>query len=493
MLRALLTAHISEQDLSLLTLQMNNKAIGHLTSEKSVNVVLSGNREVHLCSAYYSIENTSTERLHLLDEMKHFESIFKEMQNLGLAALPDLLSRYQADASFLMAASADLILLWQDRQKGVYLLRDGALFRLQPILPPQGVFTRDFMPGCDFYTLTPRADDLLILLTPAFVDYFKAEELEEVFSSRQQLHACMKNLSELGKTYGYNFEQSWFALQVQRAEVNSIQQGASNEMTVGEEQRRITRARRFSKLVGRSRVSRVRFGQALVPAVNTFFHQREHHHEGAKVSPRQLPSQARPRLGSKTASPPPRIEILDAEARAQRAANLEALAGRRKKSRWDEISEQLREFSLEPFRVSVKTKLEKFFSLWPGQPVLSKFFATASLILAFLLLLFIFRSLARRGELPPPRSEETTAATQAETVQVGVSAVAPRETTLEISHLVQANNLQLRSAPDAASALLGTIQRGEALLQLAPEEKGWIYVRDQRGVEGWVYADYLGE
>ena len=115
------------------------------------------------------------------------------------------------------------------------------------------------------------------------------------------------------------------------------------------------------------------------------------------------------------------------------------------------------------------------------------------MILSFLLLLLLLRTLARRGDTPPPVSEERVETTVAETVRVGASAVAPKETSLEISHLVRANNLQLRSAPDAGSALLGTIQRGEVLLQLAPKEKGWIYVRDQRGVEGWVYADYLGE
>lgn len=485
MLRAIMTAHISEHDLDIFTLQMNNKPIGHLTAEKSVNYVVSGNREVHVASGFYSSTDSKSERRYITEQMKRFETIFKEMQTLGLSSLPDMSVRYKPEAAFLIFAAADLVIIWQDRQKGVYLQRNKKFFRLQPVPRPHHLFEDSWMSYGDFYAFTPETDDLLLILSPEFVDHFKADQLEEIFSANQQLHAIMKELTALGGTYGYNLEQSWFALQVQRAEVNQILAGHVNEMTVGEEHRRISKDKAFSKGIKRSRASRVMYGQELIPVKHEgrrrFTAPPSHEAEALKARWQMMEAQEEEPQNSQ-------IEVINSGKRARRQETLRAYEERR--APLDPYFEKMREFTFDPYRRRLKTYIRRFFHLWPHQPVLSVFFASSCCVLVILLLLLGFKLLANRPsnqDFTPPSEISTTT----EAYQANALVNAPAETNLEIAVTVKSSNLQIRQAPDPSSALIASVKRGDTVYQLAPEQNGWVYIRTQNQVEGYVFAEYL--
>lgn len=486
MLRAILTSHISKDDLNTLSLQLNGALIGQADAAKSGNRVISGNREIHLVAGFYANTGDRAERRYIQEQNRLFKLLFADLQTQGLAALPVLAHKYFPEAAFLLIASAEMVLVWQDAQKGVYLLRHKELYRLQPTLRPSGLWPGDWMTYGDFYAFVPQEEDLLLFLAPEFVDRFKPEQLEEVFSSKLQLFSMMSELNRLGRTYGFNFEQSWLAMQFQRLEVNRIYKGHANEF-LSEEVRRIARTEDFTKAIPRSKVSRVLHGQDLIPVRDPKPILRP-----ANLGPRPpRPDQAdRPRLGDwqRNRQDASRINLINEEDRQKRQAMLDTYAQRR--DPMDDYFDKVREFSFTPLKTKIRQLLGKFFNLWPGQPFLSKFFASSCVVLLVLILALGVQGVTRkRGQAEPIRDTEPVIATELPDLDAVVQA--PLETNLEVQQLVTVNNLQIRQAKDPSSALIASIKRGEVVVQLAPEEDGWVYVRADQGVEGYVYASYL--
>lgn len=484
MLRAIMTSHISENDLSVLTLQMNGTMIGHLDPNEATNRVISSNREVHLASGYYSSGDHRQERKYILEQNRLFGEFFSDLQTQGLAAIPELADKYQADAAFLLIAAADMVLIWQDRQKGVYLSRNKKLYRLQPVLRPEDLWAEDWMTYGDFYAFSPKDGDFLIFLSPEFIDQFNTTHLEEVFSSGQQVFTIMKGLVNLGKTYGFDFEQSWFALEIQRVEANRIYKGHSEE-NLSEEVRRISRAEHFSKAVQRSKASRVIQGQELILPKDT------RKRTMARRLPQKTPPAAnRPQLGSlrgsKQETEP--IDLLNERYKQERESTHRAFEARRKPM--DEYFEKVREWRIEPLLEKIKQLVKKFFNLWPDQKFYSRFFATSLLVL-FVLLAALFIKEGKKVDKSKLSLEESSRETQEEVPHSDAFAEIPAETNLEIATVVKVNNLQIRQAKDSTSALLASVKRGEVVIQLTPEISGWIYVRTEDGTEGYVYAEYL--
>lgn len=486
MLKAILTNHISQNDLGLLSLQVNDSLMGKLDHDETSNRVISGNREVHLVASFDSSVDDRQERRYIQEQARLFGLLFSDLQTLGIAALPDLVDKYRPAAASLMIASAELVLIWRDRQKGVYLLRDKKLYRLQPSHRPQDLWADDWMTYGDFYAYVPQENDLLLYLSPDFVDRFKAEQLEEVFSSNMQIFSMMSKLKELGKTYGYNLDHSWFAMQFQRLEVNRIYKGHVEE-NLSEEVRRIARAQNFSKAISRSKVSRVIKGQDLVEPKGP----RPKLMRPISPSPDFIHTDPKPQLGDwrQSQQVDARINLIDEDVRREKARNQEAYAPKAKAL--DQYFERAREFQIEPLKDKFQSKIKNFFNLWPDQPFFSKLFASSLSLLVILLLALGLKTMANRQPKSLQNPEEVTSETTVEQIKDNAIAIPPAQTNLEKAIVVRVNNLQMRQAKDSSSALLASIKRGETLTQLAPEEEGWIYVRNSEGVEGYVFADYL--
>lgn len=490
MLRAILTAHISQGDLKVLTLQMNGRALGHLSSEKTVNHVISGNREVHVIAGFYSFDDTPREKMYMEEQLHSFAEIFKEMQTGGLASLSQLSEKFQPEAAFVTIASTEMFLIWQDRQKGVYLQRKGKLFRLQPTFVPGILSACDNFTRGDFYAFKPQDDDLLLFLTPTFVERFKAEQLEEVFAMNQQLHAKMKTLTNLGETYGFNFEQSWFAVHVQRAEEHQIYSGSyPHDGINGDKGMRISMLRDLYDSLEFSKVTKVALNPRLFPVQGSPAGRKmSRNSEYTPVRERAK----RPQLGDwkKAKEKQSRIEPIDHSRQEKRRQTLHAYENRR--ARMDPMLDRIREFSFDPLIRRMKKRLIRYFHLWPRQPLVSFVFASATILALFLFLIFAFKALADKqkqpAEIPAKESLYVTEETAADAV-----ASAPLATNLEVMIVVKANTLQIRQAADVNSALLASVNRGDTVTQLAPEENGWVYIRSSDGTEGFADAEYLYE
>lgn len=484
MLRAILTAHISQDDLEVLSLQINGSELEQLEGDDPINRVISGNREIHLATGFYRVGMDRSEKHYISEQKRLFNLLFADLQTKGLSSLPRLADKYFPASAFLLIASAELVLLWRDRQKGAYLLRDKKLFRLQPTQRPLNLWPPEWMPYGDFYAFAPQEGDLLLFLASQFVDRFKAEQLEEIFASKLQLFSMMTELNKLGETYGFNFEQSWLALEIQRIEINQIYRGHAGE-NLSEEVRRISRDDKFARQIARSKVSRVLHGQELIPA-------KEH------KLPQNPPIQQRnsevekPQLGDWQRLREQRmqrpINLIDEESKQRRQATIAAYENRR--DPMDSYFERVRDFSFDPYKSRLKQFFHKFFNLWPKQPFASKVFAGSLILLIILLFALLLQLMIKPKEEANFRIQEETEERKEQIVS-DVKVEIPQSTDLEINHVVKVNNLQVRQAPDPASALLGSVKRGEALLQIADEQDDWIFVKTKDGIIGYVYAPYL--
>lgn len=474
----------------MLTIQMNGRTLGHLSSEKTVNHVISGNREVHVIAGFYSRDNNPGEQLFIEEQLTIFADQFREMQTGGLAILPQLAEKDYAEAAFVTIASTEMILIWQDRQKGVYLQRNGELFRLQPTRSPELLSACDGYTFGDFYALKPKEDDLLLFLSPEFVARFKAEQLEEIFSVRQQLHAKMKNLTSLGETYGFNFEQSWFAIQVQRVEEHQIYLGNNTpDLFPGEKTSRLNIVQKLYQSIDYSKATKVSLNPALFP-IEEFPVRRKPVNNLRQTTP--VSRGNRPQLGDwkKSQEAKNRIEAIDHSRQKKRRETLNAYENRRTKM--DPMFDRLRDFSFQPILEKTKKGFFRFFQIWPEKPISSFVFASASILALILLAVLGVKTVLDKRNVPDkPQASESHYVTEETVPDASVSS--PLVTNLEVVIVVKVNTLQIRQAPDSESALLLSVNRGDSVTQLAPEEKGWVYVRSADGTEGFAAADYLFE
>lgn len=487
MLRAILSSHLASADLPFLSAQMNGKRLGQREDAANMNQVISGNREVHMAASFYRSPQTREDRRFLDEEMRYFDRIFAEVQSQGIAALPALLHHFPLQPSALLLASASQVLAWHDRSRGLYLLRRQRLYRLQPARLPESLGEFPWMDTLDFYAFVPEDEDLLLLITADFMDHFRPAQLESALSGSEQIFARMQGLFDLGKTYGFQLEQSWFALQLKRLEENRFYgEGEGNGDVLSLD--RVQRARHFSEEMDYSRVSRLMHGQRLIPAPPRRTSRRRPGRNTAEA-PRRRPALALGISQDGQAAEARRLE--NRRARAERERNLAAYEAQRKPL--DRIFERAREWTFAPLLSRWRHLLRRFFQIWPEQPLLSLFFAGCSCLLILLLFLLLMKGLLLRNRrLDQPSATRDIQSTQAaETIDPSARALVPAETNLEIAIVVRANTLELRQAMDASSALIATVLRGETVYQLAPAENGWVYVRTAGGVEGYVFADYL--
>lgn len=484
MIRAIITLRIQPEDARRLTYQMNHKALGALTKEPRSNYVISGNRDVHLGASFAQDPRRGRDRRFVTQNMALVQDAFRVLQSAGVSSLPEAVRDYPSEASFFFVADADILLVWQDRSKGVYLQRHGQLFRLQPVTRPDHVLPYTFMPSCDFYSLTPRAGDLLLFLAPDFVAQFQAEQLEELLATRHQLTAVMDELTQLARTYDYLLEQSWLGIEIQRVEANSISQASRNARVYGPNVDAAQAKRAFADSLKRSKVSRVAEGQALIiPS------------EPLPFYPTSRPDTERkgrgPQLGERPAPQMEAIPYFDAQKREDQRA-VRARFEPHPKPRQD-AWERLRDYALDEQLAAFGRKLWTYFTEGDELKRLRRLLSLALGILLFLMLILGIRALnTARREARQERPVETSAPSLVYDAEAQVQA--PAVTDLEIVHVLRAQSLQLHQGPDLQSPLIVSIPRGAKLVQLAPEHAGWVFVRyDDEKLRGYVYASYLLE
>ncbi|NLJ70396.1 MAG: SH3 domain-containing protein [Clostridiaceae bacterium] len=494
MIKSVFTAHLSKYDKKDLTLLINDRQIGSLSPENKSNFVLTSSRDVHMISGF-SNQSTYYDPRFNSDRIYLWNQAFKEMQSQGLKAFPNFIDDHHIYSEYLYLFSSEIFIGWQDRKNGLYLFRNGRLYRLQPTILPPNVFDPDWMMHTDFYSFVPKTSDVLFSISEKVFERLDATKAEKIFQENVQLATSMSNILNLLRTYDRKLDLSWIGFEIERLEKNLFARDIEGDLAYVDGQSRLSQRKRdFTRLINSSRVSRVKDGQRLIPAPKAAESHsdksnkagsrsnrtRRTHHNHLNLEDDQSLNQAA-RSNRRSA-----VE----EDRLIRQKNLEKLENQR--SHRDIMWDNVRSFSFEPIINNLKSAVRNFFSLIPNKPVLSKFLATSIILVVIVLFTLIGSAIGSKSKTGD--SEIPTETTPFITRKIGQNeeVVPPDSALLEVDITVKANNLQVRQAPRSDAPLVATVQRGAKVTQLSEPNNNWVFIRLADGkTVGYAYAKSL--
>ncbi len=476
MIKSVFSAHLSEQDKNDLTLLFNDRSIGLLSDEEKTNFVLSSNRNVHMISGFSNASIYYDPRFNQ-DRIRLWNQSFREMQSHGIKAFPQFIKDHHIYAEYLYIFSADVFIGWQDRKNGLYLIRNGSLYRLQPTLLPARIFDEDWMEYTDFYSFNLKADDFVFSISEKVFDRVDAAKAEELLESNLKLSDLINELLNQIRLYNENFDISWFGFEVERLNKNVF---------ADDHQTRLRKRNDFTMLINSSRVSRVKDGQKLLPVRSSDL---KVHQKTAEIKKnlddqyllhKKHPEKPKKKLDNESFS--------SAESKKNRKRNLHKLEQRRKSK--DVILDDLQSYSFEPIVQNFKKTISNLFNLIPNKPFLSKLLSTTIILILVLFVFLLGRTIGSKTKPVEEEVEETVFETRMMSVDEKV--IPPNSALLEVDITVKANNLQIRQEPNANSPIVATVQRGAKVTQLSEIENNWVYVRLENGkTVGYAYADSL--
>ncbi len=465
MIRTLVTAHINSLDLHELTIQINDRSLGYLTTQKQQNYVASTNRRVQMITGIRTDRLDQNLIVESRDMLRKWSAVFRELQIYGLDILPSILNRDQLHAEFLFLIHDEVAIALLSRHWGFYLQRGGRLYRQQPAVPHLDVIPDSFMKQAYYYAFVPREGDIILALDPNFIDLFEPEGLEEILSDPRQMTVKMSELTALASAYGYASDHTWIGFQVTRIEQPTHTRKATLQ--------RIPLTRdHLSKVIPVSGGNRL--------AVNT---SRGQDIEEQRV---QVPGESNyPRLSGgyriddEVEIPEPeRIKIKSGRPSSAKAQ----MEGEERAGILDRI--KLMEFD--------KTKgiwnkfLFKITHLFPASRSLSVL-ALIAIVLVILVLLVTMLQLLTGGNDDPRETTEIPTITEPVSDTEGTTP----PTDFEIKVTVRAQSMQIMAAP-GATELVATAVRGDTVYQLTQEDQdGWVMVRLSDGRTGYVPLSVL--
>ncbi|HHU53260.1 MAG TPA: SH3 domain-containing protein [Clostridiaceae bacterium] len=494
MIKSVFTAHLSEYDKKDLTLLINDRSIGSLSPENKSNYVLTSSREVHMVSGFsnqsiYYDPRFNSDRIYLWNQA------FKEMQSQGLKAFPSFIDDHHIYSEYLYLFTSDIFIGWQDRNNGLYLFRNGRLYRLQPTILPPNVFDPDWMQHTDFYSFVPKISDIVFSITEKVFERLDINKIEKILQDSGQLATSMSRILNLLRTYNRKLDLSWIGFEFERIEKNLFAGEIAEDLANFEGQTRLSQGKRdFTRLINSSRVSRVKDGQRLIPApkaaVNLSI-------KSNRLNPRLSHSgQANEydfnmddnRSSTKITKSNHRSSFK--EDRLVRQRNLEKLESQRPHS--DIVWDNVRSFSFEPIIANLKSAVKNFFSLIPHKPILSKFLATSIILVAIVLFTLIGTAIGLRSKTDSADIPTETTPFITRKISLDEEVVPPDSALLEVDITVKANNLQVRQAPRSDAPLVATVQRGAKVTQLSEPNNNWVFIRlDDGKTVGYAYAKSL--
>ncbi len=490
MIRAILTAHLSEGDGEQITLFLNKRASGAFAKDLGLSCVVPAMQKMHLMARFGSLTPLSKASYAAI------ENAWRELNRLAqikdVVQVAPLLKEMDLPCDSLLLADEKLCFIWQARTQAVYLYRQYELYRLQPISPIDALFWPQAS-HLDLYAFQPQPKDLLFFADLDFVSSFDAKFLEQELQESNSFQTTMERLIRQVQTYERDYDSSWSAIEFKQIEANTVHLSNQDDSAFYDPKRAKRRQRELAN-IERSRASRVIFGQKLlIPERSP---QRELIPDLPEHKPQTYRRRAeRPSLNytrqKKRQRPMTKEQVKQAELYANRKLSLERFDA--PQNRREQIERKIQNFSLEPYKRRLGRKLSDVL----GNIVSNRnslLIAILSLVLLFSILLIYFFWPARDGEEQDLSASEVLITSTAEEIATGLQPVPPAQMDLEIRHILKSNNLQVRQKPDAGSPLIATAQRGDRILQLSEVVDDWVYVRlEDSGTEGYVYAAYLIE
>lgn len=478
MIKSVFAAHLSEQDKQDLTLLFNDRSLGSLSDEDKSNFVLTASRDIHMICGF-SNQSVYYDPRFNQDRIRLWVQIFREMQSRGLKIFPKFINNHRIYTEYLHVFNSEVFIGWQDRKHGLYLLRKNRLFRLQPTTLPKNVFNPEWMRHADFYSFRVKEKDIVFSISEKVFSRLNPQEIEKFFLEKNNLSTIMSEIINKLKVYDRDLDLSWFGFQIDRLDKNIF---------VDEDRSYLKTQNDFTTLINSSRVSRVRDGQTLIPAVNPRTQQAS---SSLYQDTDEILTDQETLITSKS---PKKVSTRDnlnrkISDRRHRLYNLEKLEQSRTENDafWDDI----KSFSFEPIINNFKKAWKNIFNFIPNQPTLSKLIIITAILLIILFVFLVGRAIgSKSGQVVETEAEDTTFETRM--MEVDDEVKPPNVALIEVELTVKANNLQVRQEPKIDAAIVATLQRGAKITQLSEPENNWVYVRLADGnTFGYVYAESL--
>lgn len=474
MIRSTLTAHLADADRRGLTLQVNDRDIGVLASQDQRHYVMSGNRRVQLIAGLATDPEDSASVLSTRALLRHWLVSFRELQINGLSRFPLIADRNRLDADFLLLMDSERVVVWTDPSYAVYLHRGRHLYRQQPAYPPENPALAPFN-RLDFYAFRPREGDDLLIIDPAFIDFFDAVDLEDLLADIHQINVAMTELTRLATSYGRDVDTSWFSAQIQKLETDL-------EMFSPESRERFA-GRRGPDQGQVSWLNRLALSK-VVPLLDG----------NIRIDP---PGYDRSRKERTSLPPPvyqpkpPKFQAVWQESREEegrmrlkgesgRPGSREAMPDpyRVKPSRLDRI----KHWNADGIKRRMASLHQNLTHLVPGSRSLSLLAYLAMCLVVLVLMVTLFVTVkGKRGQKETEADRpKVTSPSESESLK----------TDFEIDIIVKANSLRVVSEP-GGEELVGTVTRGDRLVQLTHPSDGWVLVRLTDGRLGYVPESLL--
>ena len=473
MIRSTLTAHLAESERLEMTLQVNDRDIGVLATQEQRHYVMSGNRRVQLIAGLQTNPEDPGSVLSTRALLRHWLVSFRELQINGLSRFPVIAERNRLEADFLLLMDAERVLVWCDPSFAVYLHRGRHLYRQQPTYPPGRGALASLGARLDFYAFRPREGDDILAIDPAFIGLFDASDLEDLLADIHQINVAMTELTRLAISYGREVDTSWFSAQIQRLETD-------HEMFSAESRERV--AGRQSGRQEQPWLNQLSYSK-VVPLLDG----------NVRINPPgyDRPAGGGPRAQELTAyrPKPPRFETVWQGGREEsKRLPLREKGQTRRQMEGSGLPES---YQHEPGLldkvkhwkpVGISERLgrlhRRLTHLVPGSRGLSllAYIAVWLVILVLLVSLIVFfrkDSIKNRNQDDKPLV--TGQASDAETPK----------TEFEIDILVRANSLRVVTEA-GGEELVGTVTRGDRVVQLANASEGWVLIRLTDGRTGYV-------
>lgn len=487
MIRAILSAHLRDGDIDSQAIFLNKSALGIHSEREAASCVMPAMLKTHMMGSLGKLKKIRSQA-EIASAEANWQAILRQAQITDplLAASELAASDLALDSAFII--SPEVVLVWLERSRGLYLYRAGELYRLQPIARGEKSAI-DFSQALDLYAFHPQSKDLIFAIEPEFIAAFDAKYLERLLGEEASFQSATEKLCKQIQTYRSNFDISWLAIEIKQIEENAIALSNRDDAYFYQPKEARKRQRYLSELRS-SKASRVIYGQKLIlpkegrELIEQRFNPEPKQSRGERLRPR--PTLERRKFSER---------LLEREERSRQAElyrNRERVMERYAKpqNRREAIEKKIQEFSFEAFMAKVKDKTVRFIRKTHKNPRILYTILAIFMLLMLLFILFKFWSNTEVEE--EDNAEEVVITSTVEETVEGIVAEAPEVTNLEISRVLKSNNLQIRQRPESSSALIATAHRGDRILQLSEVLDSWVYIRlVDSGIEGYVYADYL--
>lgn len=470
MIRSTLTAHLADADRQELTLQVNDRDIGVLATQEQRHYVMSGNRRVQLIAGLQTDPEDQASVMATRALLRQWLVTFRELQINGLSRFPVIADRNRLDADFLLLLDSDHVLVWCPENYAVYLHRGRHLYRQQPTYVPAADGLAPFSRKLDFYAFRPREGDDLLVIDPSFIDLFDAHDLEELLADVHQINVAMTELTRLALSYGREVDTSWFSAQIQRLE-------ADLEMLSADSRERVAGKRGVG--ADSAWLSKIRFSK-VVPLLDGNVRITPSGYARAREDRASRPAQAayRPKAPEFKTSwqqgqPEEPRSLRMEEKRSRGAADLPDHYRRS-----PGFLDRLKHWNADGLKKRLGRWHYRLTHLVPGSRGQSLLAYIALWLVVLVLLVAGFTLLKKSrnsSDNGNDRPKVTTPATTAE---------APK-TDFEIDITVKASSLRVVTRPDG-DELVGTVTRGDKVVQLTNAQDGWVLIRLTDGRTGYV-------